>query len=46
MQCVTLAESQVIKSVGELGLLVDQAWGWRRRAAGKKSGVKSHGKNE
>jgi hypothetical protein len=46
MQCVTLAESQVLKSAGELGLLVDQARGGLRRAADENSGGKGYRKDD
>jgi len=40
-----LSESQILKSAGELGLLVDQARGGARRAAGEKRGAKNYRKN-
>ena len=45
MQCVTLAESQILETAGELGLRVDQARGGARRATGENSGAKSYGNN-
>jgi hypothetical protein len=43
---VMLAESQILKPVRELGLLVDQARGGARGAAGEKRGGESRSKNE
>ena len=40
--CVTLAETQILNPAGELGLLVDQARGGARRAAGEKSGAEGY----
>ena len=41
-----LAESQILNPAGELRLLVDQARGGARRAAGENSGAESYGKND
>jgi hypothetical protein len=46
MHCVTLAESQIFKSIGELGLFVNQTRGGLGRAGGEKSGRKSRRKND
>jgi hypothetical protein len=43
---VTLAESQILKPVVELRLLVDQTRGWAGRAAREKSSAESYRKNE
>ncbi|MGH7931162.1 MAG: hypothetical protein ACREQV_25605 [Candidatus Binatia bacterium] len=45
VRVVPLAESQVLESASELGLLVAQARDGARRAAGEKSGRKSYRKN-
>jgi hypothetical protein len=42
---VTLAETQILKSAIELGLLIDQARVRARRAAGEKGRAKNHRKN-
>jgi hypothetical protein len=44
-QFVMLTESQVFNPAGELGLLVDQAWGGGRPSAGENSGAESYHKN-
>jgi hypothetical protein len=45
MHVITLAEAQVLKSVVELRLQVDQPSGGARRAAGEKSCAKNYRKN-
>jgi hypothetical protein len=40
-----LAESQILKPAGELGLLIDPARGGARRAAGENGSAESYGKN-
>jgi hypothetical protein len=46
MQCVPLAESQILKAAGELRLLVDQARRGAGGTAGENNGTKSQRKND
>ena len=45
-QFVMLTEAQILNPAGELGLLVDQARGGTRRAAGEKRGAQRYSKND